>query len=267
MNMFSIITGPIGKVLSLILLMAVFGLALGTMNSWYMQTRDAGVVNYERFDRVVLKGDYDTPDEAWAAVTGVVEGDATAAARAANMAYKLAATCGISITGGVIADDVLYTPSGTELKFSTTTGHIAGCEWSKSSKLFQQAGMKQLIEIILQAIGLAGPVFLLTEVGNFARSFTQRMGGGPILSIILTLVVLLLVGTLMGVFIPFLSDAFAAIDSNRFVMYDSGLGKLATVVSSFLGISLVAGLLVLGWSLWKNLRSGNLLAGGSGQRM
>ena len=69
-------------------------------------------------------------------------------------------------------------------------------------------------------------------------------------------------------FVPFLSDAFAAIDSKRFLMYDSGLGKLATVISSFLGVVLVAGLLMLGWSLWQNLRGGNLLGGyGGGQRM
>ena len=77
---------------------------------------------------------------------------------------------------------------------------------------------------------------------------------------------LLLVGTLMQTFIPFLSEAFSAIDSKRFLMYDTGLGKLATVISSFFGVVLVAGLLMLGWGLWQNLRTGNML-GGSGQRM
>ena len=250
MQLFSLITGPVGKVLGLILLMSVFGLGLGTMNSWYLQTVDAGVVNNERFDRVVAKGAHSTADEAWEAATAPV-----------LVTKKTGGGC----TSGVSTGATFYTPIGTEVSLDSS-GDIDGCEWQEESDIFKQAGMGGLIAIVLQAVGLAGPVLLLTEVGTFAGSFARKAGGHPILSIVITLIVLLLVGTMMQTFIPFLDTAFAAIDSKRFLMYDSGLGKLATVISSFLGVVLVAGLLMLGWGLWQNLRGGNLL-GGAGQRM
>ena len=245
------ITGPIGKVLGLILLMSVFGLGLGTMNSWFLQTVDAGVINNERVDRVVAKGSHETADAAW-----------SASGATAIMITGSGTNCVLS---GLTDNNVYYTPIGTEVIAGSATT-IDGCEWEKESDIFKQAGMGGLIAIILQAVGLAGPVLLLTEVGSFANSFAKRATGNPILGIIITLITLLLVGSMMQTFIPFLSTAFAAIDSSRFLMYATGLGRLATVVSSFLGVSLVAGLLVLGWSLWQNLRGGNLLQGG-GQRM
>ena len=302
MQLFYLITGPVGKVLGLILLMSVFGLGLGTMNAWYLQTVDAGVINNERFDRVVLKGSHGTADDAWAAVTGTetnptlnyptTTGEANALRPSqhnptnhkALRVVKEDGECKAYTSGQVssnnhfIASETAYTPIGTEVTIDgvsngTVTGtasrkpaKVIGCEWQEESKIFKQAGMGGLIAIVLQAVGLAGPVLLLTEVGTFASSFARRAGGNPILSIVITLIVLLLVGTMMQTFVPFLSDAFEAIDSQRFLMYDSGLGKLATVISSFLGVVLVAGLLMLGWSLWQNLRGGNLL-GGAGQRM
>ena len=251
MQLFTLITGPVGKVLGLILLMSVFGLGLGTMNAWYLQTVDAGVVNNERFDRIVVKGS-NTADEAWAAAT-------------ASGIFILDDASG-DCDAGSAAAGTYYTPIGTEVTVDSSN-EVEGCEWEEESEIFKQAGMGGLIAIVLQAVGLAGPVLLLTEVGTFASSFARKAGGNPILSIVITLIVLLLVGTMMQTFVPFLSDAFAAIDANRFLMYDSGLGKLATVISSFLGVVLVAGLLMLGWSLWQNLRGGNLLGSGGGQRM
>ena len=300
MYIFDMITGPIGKVLGLILLMAVFGLGLGTMNSWFLQTVDACVINNERVDRVVLKGDYETADEAWAAVTGTEDNptftygsqgqapgrDPAAHGPTENKALKIVSDGGckvytsnsVSTANHHITSATAYTPIGTEVTIPALTNgsstgtssvkkaKIDGGVWELESDIFKQAGMGGLIAIILQAVGLAGPVLLLTEVGSFANSFAKRATGNPILSIIITLITLLLVGSMMQTFIPFLSTAFAAIDSSRFLMYATGLGRLATVVSSFLGVSLVAGLLVLGWSLWQNLRGGNLLQG-SGQRM
>ena len=147
-------------------------------------------------------------------------------------------------------------------------GGISGCEWDTESKIFSQAGLGGLIEIILQAAGLAGPVLLLTQLGSFGSNFANRVGSHPILGVVLMIIILLLVGTMLNVFIPFLDLAFLAIDGNRFIMYDTGLGKLSTVVSSFYGVVLVSGMLMLAWQLWQSTRSGNIITGGmAGQRM
>ena len=73
-----------------------------------------------------------------------------------------------------------------------------------------------------------------------------------------------MVATLLNVFIPFLEGAVFAIDPNRFQMYDTGLGQLSVVVRSFYGVVLVSGVLMVVWTLWNNVNSGNML---QGQRM
>ena len=53
---YNLIAGPIGRILGLILLLTVFSLGIGTINGWFLNSVDAGVVNNERFDRVVRGG-------------------------------------------------------------------------------------------------------------------------------------------------------------------------------------------------------------------
>ena len=259
-----ILMGPIGRILGLMFLVSVFSIALGTVNGLYLQTEDACVVNHERFDRIVSKETGDTSaDDRWSKVNAVVASTATAAAQVGTSAYRLkkdsSTGCEFEATA---AETTSYTPLGTEVS-TTATGGVTGGKWEAESGIFKGL-MGGVIGIILQACGLAGPVMLLIQLGSYAKSFMTATGMHPLLGIVIMLLVLLLVATLLNVFIPFLEGAVFAIDPNRFQMYDTGLGQLSVVVRSFYGVVLVSGVLMVVWTLWNNVNSGNMLAG---QRM
>ena len=52
-----IIKGPVGQIIGLIIWTVVFSLIIGAINGWYLQSKDAGSLSGERFDRIVLKAD------------------------------------------------------------------------------------------------------------------------------------------------------------------------------------------------------------------
>ena len=265
-----VLMGPIGRILGLMFLVSVFSIGLGTVNGLYLQTEAACVLNHERFDRVAPMDSADkTADNRWELVK------TTSAAGAANPTVGTTATileirgtganatCQASTTATSSLTAVsAYTPLGTEVLI-TADGIIEGGNWAPASGIFSGL-MGGVIGIILQACGLAGPVMLLVQLGSFARSFMHSTGMHPLLGVVLMLLVLLLVATLLNVFVPFLEGAVFAIDPNRFLMYDTGLGQLSIVVRSFYGVVLVAGVLMVIWELWSQVNSGNML---TAQRM
>ena len=264
-----IISGPVGTIIGTILLMSVFGFATATINGWSLAAHDTGITNFERYDRVVKYDASKTSDETWAAVTTLESGETGSTTDLdANTAYKIATpssgtACALSdiASAEVTAVDVI-TPSGTKLKVGAN-GQVGNCEWEKASPVLGGV-MQGVINIILQAIGLAGPVVLLAIVGGFGSSVMRNVPAHPILKIIVMIILLLLVGYLVNVVLPFLSTAHQAIDPLRFNMYSTGIGRLSIVVADFFGVVLVAGLLSVGWTLWTSMRSGgsNVLAGG-----
>ena len=296
-----LIRGPVGMVLGLIVWLVVFSLLIGAINGWYLQAVDAGVVSGERFDRVVVKGAHTKADDAWVGVTGTTNAtervadagtNATVYTLAGTTAYLLeegetAGTCRIgSIKGGAasrrsisIEAGTYFTPLGSEVYSEAASSDgdakeaniaaadiaISGCEWGEEGSVFNAGGLGGLVEIILQAAGLAPPIALLFALGTFGSSFMKNMGSHPILAAVLTVILLLLVATLLNTFVPFLTAAFEAIDKNRFVMYDEGLGNLSVVVGNFYGVVVVASMMMIAWQVVKHLRGGNVI--NAAQRM
>ena len=121
-----------------------------------------------------------------------------------------------------------------------------------------------LIEIILQAAGLAPPIALMYVLGTFGTSFLSNMGSHPLLAAVMTVIVMLLVATLLNTFVPFLTQAFEAIDANRFLMYSEGLGSISTIISGFFGVVIVGSMMMIAWTLIKSFKGGDALGG---QRM
>ena len=289
-----IIRGPVGMVIGLVVWLVVFPLLIGAINGWYLQSQDACVVGSERFDRVVVMGANEVED-AWQGVTGTATAN-FAVTRAADLSnsqptlsaaatYLLTANSEgcrlqsqVSVTGATdittpapARTDTVYTPRGTEVSavFSAISGAddtaqtlpitISGGEWEEESGVFNSGGLSGLIEIVLQAAGLAPPVALMFALGTFGTSFMRNITNHPILAAILTVVMMLLVATLLNTFVPFLTDAFEAIDGNRFLMYDEGLGTVSTIVGDFFGVVIVASMMTVAWQVLKYLRGRNTL--------
>ena len=270
MDMTAVITGPVGRILGLVVWMVVFPLMLGSINQWYTQSVPSGDVSGERFDRVVLKdtGDKDANDR-WAKVTAVTDSANVTATTAAIVQEFSATDARCKVGGGGVASGTVYSPIGTEMALATG-GVVAGCEFKEAGSVLSAGGLGGLIEIILQAAGLAPPIGLLVSLGSFGSNFMSRVTGGshPVIGAILAVITLLIVAVLFNVFVPFLNGAFDAIDRNRFVMYNEGLGNLAAVIGNFLGIIVVSSMLSVAWSAIKAFRgSGGDMMSNSKQSM
>ena len=276
-----LIKGPVGQVIGLVVWLLVFPLILGAVNGWYLQSVSAGTVSGERFDRIVVKGTNDVED-AWKAATAVADSFTASAADSAldaNTVYRVSndgGDCTIGATDATAANNFIaataYTPLGSVVKVPAVAGattvdqiKITGCKWSEAGSVFGAGGLSGLIEIILQAAGLAAPIALLFALGTFGTSFLKNMGTHPILAAVMTVIAFLLVATLLNTFIPFLTTAFDAIDPNRFVMYSEGLGNVATVIGNFFGVVVVSSIMMVAWQLLQTLRTRNTIS--SGQQM
>ena len=248
-----LVKGPVGMLIALVVWLITAPLLMGALNGWYTQSVPACTVDGERFERIVSSTQNDTND-AWAKVTSVVTGG-TAAAFADNKAYTLGDDSGTckAVATTALANGSLYTPSGTEVT-ATATGVIDGGAWSEPSAIFMAAGLGALIQLILQAAGLAPPVAILAVLGIFGSSFLRNLGGNPIILAIVTVVAFLMVATILNELVPFLTTAFSSIDANRFVMYDSGLGNVGIIIKRFYGVILVAGLIVVAWTVISAMR-------------
>ena len=264
------IKGPVGQLLGLVVWLIVFPMLLAGINGWYLQAEPAGVVSGERFDRLVVAGSNEI-EEAWQGVTSVTSTGGPVATLSATTAYTVTSgtsgACHLAGGSGTApsAATVAYTPLGSEVTIQADAdGTITGCEWEAAGSVFGAGGLSPLIEIILQAAGLAPPIALLFALGTFGTSFLRNLGTHPILAAVLTAVGFLLLATLLNTFIPFVSDAFAAIDENRFVMYSKGLGNVATVIGNFFGVVIVASIMAVAWQVLQSLRGRDAL---SSQRM
>ena len=253
----SIITTPVGRIIGLTGWSIIFALMLGAINGWYLNSVDAGVVDGERVDRVILKDAGDAnAGERWGKITAFSK---TAAPTTTTASAIVADGTGCKTVAA--ATGSAYTPLGTELTLGSD-GTISGCEWSEGSAVFDAGGLGGLIEIMFQAAGLAPPIALMFELGSFGTSFMTNIGGHPILAAVITGIVLLMVATLLNTFIPFLLIAFNSVDGRRFVMYDEGLGNIAVVVRNFWGVVLIGSMLTIAWQVIKSMRGGgNPIAG------
>ena len=139
-----IVMGPLSRTLGLIIIFAVFTLATGSVNGWYLLAEPAGVVNSERFDRVVVKGT-NSPDAAWGAATAKVAHGGTAAAVIDTSYYMVGQSVtsdAAEITAITTANQVFYTPLGTEVTVgASTVGVISGSEYQEAGAIFARGGL------------------------------------------------------------------------------------------------------------------------------
>ena len=270
----NLVQGPLGRLLALTGWTIIFSLLLGAINAWYLQSVDAGVVNNERFDRVVLKDTTDkTGDDGWAGASKGTLGETGDAAPNVVYTVQLSGTsaCKINSVDRTIAAvaGTFYTPQGTEVTVPlqsslTADTTISGCTWSghDADGIFG-GGLGGLVKLLLQAAGVAPPIALMYELGSFGTSFLKNFSGtNPLVAAVLTAILLLLVANLLNVFFPFVTSAFKAVDGARFVMMESGLGRISVVIKSFWGVVLVGSMMSIAWEAVKGMRGGGNLMGG-----
>ena len=89
----NMVLGPLSRTLGLVIIFAVFSLATGSINGWYLLAEPAWVYNdNERFDRFVIydEATHDSTDAAWEAATMKDDfSDLPAGGPAANTIYVI----------------------------------------------------------------------------------------------------------------------------------------------------------------------------------
>ena len=279
----NMVLGPLSRTLGLVIIFAVFSLAAGSINGWYMLAEDAGVVNSERFDRIVVfdnnvggstagANDNDTADEAWVALDKVEPHDSVKVSGLDEIPlgiYILDNDCSIGTADAhatsttiVIPKSAAYTPFGTEVvipEIVRTNGIVpivvAACEFTEAGDIFSAGGLSGLIKLIMQAAGLGLPIGALIGLASFGSTFVTKLGLSPLMGAIVLVIGFLLVGTLLNVLTPFVDAAFNSLDGDRFKMYDEGLGTLASVIGNFFAVVLIGGLIYVAWNVIQQFKS------------
>ena len=254
----NMVLGPLSRTLGLVIIFAVFSLAAGSINGWYMLAEDAWVYNdNERFDRFVTADPAarrDNVDLEWDAVTGTTALPATTIAK--DTIYLTTFTsettpCTILSTPAL----TIITPLGTEIDVAATATVIPNCEQSKAGDIFSAGGLSGLIKLIMQAAGLGLPIGALIGLASFGSTFVTKLGLSPLMGAIVLVIGFLLVGTLLNVLTPFVDSAFNSLDGDRFKMYDEGLGTLASVIGNFFAVVLIGGLIYVAWNVIQQFKS------------
>ena len=270
MGIQNLIMTPIGRLISLAFIFAVFTLLIGGINGWFLITTDSGVVNGERVDRLVGFAADENADDAWANVTLDKAGAVITDGNFMKIKEHTGGLCIVDTTGTLAGNAEGFSPRGTAI--NTTIGVVDGCKWVEAAKFWSASGLGAVIQLILRGAALGGPMGALIALASFGNSFIAKVGLNPMVGAIALVLVILLAGSLLDVLTPFVDVAFESANGNRFTVYESGIGTLSTILTNFYGVVIVGGLLFVAWqmvSLFRSSNSGNIFAtgGGVGGRM
>ena len=250
----------------------VSGIALLGANDGYCE------VNGEAMDRVLAKGSYTNPNEAWRA-TGpnkimlTEEGDrCRASALAADTTSPVASIpyytpqgedlagvpygTGVGVTGAAAATSEATACTDTAATGSITCYQGFG-EWKPQSTALAAGGLGTLVQLLFGVMGLLIPAGALGYLGSVGADLvSNKLGGGIATSILVVVVGVVVVGAILPQIIDPLDTFFAAMDGNRYYIFSVGLGKIAGTISNFFGIALIAGVIGIGMMIWKGRGSG-----------
>ena len=243
--------GNIGKVISSTVVVGIAAIVLltfapaviGDIDGMHLQTKSAAVIAGERLTQVVVAGT-GTADKAWQKTGG-------------------GAVTKLSSCLPTIAVGKYYTPKGSPVDV-TTADELPNCEWASPSPSLVALGGGSLVTLLFGAMAIlvpAGAIGFLAYTGaEFAH---ERLPLGLIGGAITAVVVVIVVGALLPQIFTPLDGLYLVMDGHRYIVFSEGIGKLAGVLSNFMGLSLVAGIVAIGALIFKAGRS----SGGSADAM
>lgn len=105
-----------------------------------------------------------------------------------------------------------------------------------------------LIGIVVAAVALIVSLAPLGMLAGVGYMFLGRFfaGMGTMTKVIVSVIGVVIGGTVLLTFVEFIDVAYSAINGHRFTVYGSGLGSLSTVITDFWGVIMVIGLMILG---------------------
>ncbi len=245
MNMSGFTKAVVGMIVGALVLMVglqIYPMIVDVGNDINLMTKPGATsvleYNGKRFDRAAIKvsthdGPEDYASSAWLKV--------------ANTSVGFDFPSGTTLT---TAADTVILPNGTEI---TETAAGAADEHFVQSNVKQASPVKflqkntALIGIVIQAIALLLSLAPMGMLGGVGYMFLGKFATGmsTISRVIVATIGVVIGGTVLVTFVGFIDVAYAAIDGNRFTVFGSGLGTLATTITDFWGVLFAIGIIVL----------------------
>ena len=248
-NLGPVIMSIIGVGLSAIILLTFAPTIAGDISAIALQGASEGycVINGESTDRVVKESPTGADANAsWKSVKQT-PGNLHNLSKGASDTTCVGSAALASAT-------IYYTPQGEKVQPGAATAFTAvGANgWQEQSDSLGAGGLGTLIQLLFGAMGLmlpAGALGFMSYTGS--KLVSEKFGGGLLTSALVVVVGVVVVGAILPQIIEPLDTFFLALDGNRFYIFSTGIGKLASTLGNFMGISLIAGVIALGGLLWK----------------
>ena len=241
-------SGMIGAAITIavagIVLLTVAPGIVGDIDQIYLNGQNACVLNDERFIRISPA--YSAPataDDTWALAT---------AATALTVPTTPGTDC--TLPTGATGGDTFYTPGGLTITASSTPTVIT--QNVKSAAAFQSLtalGGGSLVTLLFGAMAIMLPVGAIAFLGFMGGQLVQQnvgSGGGMAVAIAAAIGTAVVAAILPSIFAP-LDTFYNSLDGVRYAVYSTGIGRLGGVLSDFLAVALIAGIIVLGALLWR----------------
>ena len=263
----------LGFVVISILAFAMFPMIAGAGQGVYLEAKQDGscelAAGKVRFDRVYLSTssiDDNADDINWATAVSTVTANSFTAGTS-DVSEGTSKGCKVDALASTFTGTQVYALTSTDIKFTFTPAALGGlipagtAGWEDPASMFEDNNglLIVIIGVIALIIGVA-PMGVLGYIGYVVLQRFQ-MGGmsGLTLMIVSTLGAIVIV-TLMGTFVDFISISYDAIDPNRFTVFNLGLASLAPTLKQFWGIIFLGSFVGLGAMLFVAVRR----AGSSG---
>ena len=239
----------LGFVVISILAFAMFPMIAGAGQGVYLEAKSDGscelTAGKVRFDRIHFSTTAitQTADEFdWSSSTGV-----------ADVTEKTGGGC--TATGITAAMTHFLLPNDTTFTATATADTVPDATWEAPASMFEDNNglLIVIIGVIALIIGVA-PMGILGYIGYVTLQRFQSGGmSGLTLMIVSTLGAIVIV-TLLGTFVDFISISYDAINPHRFSVFNLGLASLAVTLKEFWGIIFLGSFVGLGAMLFVAVR-------------
>ena len=251
----------LGYTIAALFLFAVFPLISGAGNTVFLEARSGGscelVNGGTRFDKLALQK---TVNNRVVSVDHTNWGSTTNSATAQDVLEITqtsgASTCQARVLESATADlnsATYYLPSGetVTIDLPEAAANVAVvpstvATWVGPASMFQdQAGLVALVVGAIALIIGIGPLVVIGALGYTVLNIFRSNGGGMAMMLMAALGAVIVV-SLLGTYVDFISITYDAIDADRFTVYTQNLASLAGTIRQFWGVIFVASFLGLG---------------------
>lgn len=247
------ITGLLGSVIGMglaaIVLLTFAPTVVGDINVIALQSiSHCKIEDGELIDRVVEKNGHATADLAWA-------GSTTNIRVIFDTEVLECKVDGLSVA----STGEYFTSKGTPINVvaGTTTSIeyvVEGGEWESASIALTSLAQGSLMTLLFGTMAILLPAGALGFLGYFgAQLVHEHIGGGAMFVAIGSSIAVVIIGTFVPLIFEPLDALFLALDGNRYYIYSQGIGQLGGLLGNFLGVSLIGGLITLGFLLWQGV--------------